>query len=82
MDEGPRDVSKRELGQVTPVMLPISKVPGSGAFTGEYSGMLKSVGNLILYELKFTSIPNPKLTWSHGHVDTKLMWSLATSTLN
>ena len=46
MDGGPRDVSKRELGQVTPVMLPISKVPGSGAFTGEYSGMLKSVGKL------------------------------------
>ena len=48
MDGGPRDVSKRELGQVTPVMLPISKVPGSGAFTGEYSEMLKLDGNLIL----------------------------------
>ena len=48
MDGGPRDVSRRELGQVTPVMLPISKVPGSGAFTGEYSEILMSVGNLIL----------------------------------
>ena len=41
MVEGwPRDVSRRELGQVTPVVLPVSKVPGSGAFTGKYNGRL------------------------------------------